>query len=193
VALFIQRRDIFSHAFLRAWSFKNLYVPDLFLNDEPLSLVSSCKYLGVVVNDNLHDDEDILRHVKSVYARGNMLISRFRHCSDDVKLKLFKSFLSNAYGSHLWCTYRQLTYKRSVVAYNNVFRKLFRIQRGTSISAVYVRHNIDSFGVIMRKSVFSFKTRLSDSGNILVQTILSSLSFRCNSAICAKWRNVLYL
>ena len=48
------------------------------LNNEPLSFVSSNKYLGMIVRDKLDDEEDIMRHVKRLYARGNMLISRFR-------------------------------------------------------------------------------------------------------------------
>ena len=89
-----------------------LYVPDISLNNKVLSFVPSYRYLGVIVNDKLDDDDDIMKHVKSLYARGNMLISRFRKCSDEVKSKLFKSFFSNAYCSQLWCVYRQSVYKK---------------------------------------------------------------------------------
>ena len=68
----------------------SLYVLEIMLNNEPLSFVSSNKYLGMIVHAKL-DDEDIIRHVKRLYATGNMLISRFRKCSDEVKIKLFKS------------------------------------------------------------------------------------------------------
>jgi len=46
------------------------------LNNELLSFVSSNKYLGMIVHDKLDDEEDIMRHVKRLYATGNMLISR---------------------------------------------------------------------------------------------------------------------
>jgi hypothetical protein len=70
----------------------SLYVPGIMLNNEPLSFVSSNKYLGMIVHDKLDDEEDIMRHVKRLYATGNMLISRLHKCSDEVKTKLFKSF-----------------------------------------------------------------------------------------------------
>ena len=126
------------------------------MNNEPLSYVSSNKYLGMIVYDKLDDEEDIMRHVKRLYATRNMLISRFRKCSDEVKSKPFKSFFSNAYGSHPWCSYRQSIYKKSVVAF--IVNCL--VLGGVSISAIYVNNNIDQFGVLLRKSIFSFRTRL---------------------------------
>jgi hypothetical protein len=45
----------------------------------------------MIVHDKLDDEEDSMRHVKRLYATGNMLIIRFRKCSDEVKT--FKVFL----------------------------------------------------------------------------------------------------
>ena len=73
------------------------------MNNEPLSFVSTNTYLGMIVHDKLNDEEDIMRHVKCLYARGNMLISRFRKCSDEVKSKTLYFFQQVAHlsASHL--------------------------------------------------------------------------------------------
>jgi len=42
------------------------------------------------------------------------------------------------------------------------------IRRGVNISAIYVNNNIDPFGVLLRKSIFSFRTRLYESDNSLI-------------------------
>ena len=173
-------------------SLNGLFVPTLCLNDVPLTFVTSNKYLGVIIHDKHQDDDDIMRYVKSLYSRGNMLISRFKTCSSSIKVKLFRSFLCNAYGCHLWSTYKQYTYKRVVVAFNNIYRKLFGILRGESMSAIYVNNNIDSFGVLVRKNVYSFKTRLGATSNLLVQCIVSSL-FYYHSSSCARWTKILNL
>jgi len=52
------------------------------LNNDPLSFTPSNKYIGMIVHDKLDDEEDIMRHVKRLYGIGNMLISRFRKCSN---------------------------------------------------------------------------------------------------------------
>jgi len=54
------------------------------------------------------------------------------------------------------------------MAFNNIYRKLFGILRGESMSASYVNNNIDSFGVLVHKNVYSFKTRLDANNNLLV-------------------------
>jgi len=134
-------------------SLNGLFVPTLCLSDVPLTFVTSKKYLGV----HHQDDDDIMRYVKSLYSRGNMLINRFKTCSSSIKVKLFRSFLCNAYVCHLWSTYKQYTYKRIVVAFNNIYRILFGILKGESMSSIYVYNNVDSFGVLVCKNFIVLK------------------------------------
>ena len=49
--------------------------------------MTSNKYLGIIIHDKHQDDDDIMRYVKSLYSRGNMLISRFKTCSSSIKVK----------------------------------------------------------------------------------------------------------
>jgi len=74
---------------------RNIYmpkVPSLFLNDQLVDLVDSHKYLGVTMTSDRQDHMDISRSIRTLYIRGNSLISNFKHCSDDVKVQLFKSY-----------------------------------------------------------------------------------------------------
>ena len=48
-------------------------------------------------------------------------------------------------------------YRMCVVAYNNVYSKLFNIKSGMSISMEYVTNLIDSLNVIIRKTAYSFR------------------------------------
>ena len=112
-----------------------------------------------------------------------MLISRFKTCSHEVKVKLFKSFLSNAYGCHWWTKHKQCMFKRVVVAYNNIYRKLFGIKRGESMSAIYVQNSIDFIGVLMRTSIYGFRKRVNSSDKMLLQCVSSSLYFYHASSI----------
>jgi len=71
----------------RPSNMSKLVVPQLHLNGQPSSVLSTCKYLGVVISDGLDDDGDIMRQVKSMYTRGNLLVKKFGRCSEAVKLK----------------------------------------------------------------------------------------------------------
>jgi len=45
-----------------------------------------------VLNDSLNVDDNICRDIKCLFVRTNVLISRFRRCSKNLKLVLFRLF-----------------------------------------------------------------------------------------------------
>ena len=122
---------------------------------------------------------------------GNWQVTLF--CSEDVKNCLFQSYCANVYAGPLWCIYKRTTYKKSVVAYNDVYRSLFSIKRGTSISAIYVQNDLSSFNVIMRKLSYGLKCRLEASDNVLIKGIISSLFYMSKSSLTKRWRDNLYV
>ena len=60
------------------------------------------KYLVVIINDDMNDNDDMLRYKRYLCGKGNLLIQNFNACSDDVKLHLFRTFCYDVYGGHLW-------------------------------------------------------------------------------------------
>lgn len=167
-------------------------VPDVHLNGRKLKWISEHKYLGVHISEHFKDDSDIKRQLKYIYSKGNMLIRKFRSCSDHVKAQLFKSFCTNLYCSELWQTYKASTYKQLTVAYNNVFRYLYGIKGPHSISQILVNRGVVTFGVLIRKAVFSLVSRISASDNILIRTLYESMYFTYHSGLFKKWQSVLY-
>ena len=107
-------------------------MPSIKLGDMPISFTDKHIYLGHVISNNLTDDSDILRHVRSLYCKANTLLKKFSQCSEQVKCFLFKMFCSNMYCSSLWCVFKKSTMKKLTVAYNNAFR----IFLGLPVSAV---------------------------------------------------------
>ena len=169
----------------------NLYTPKVSLGDKCLVWVDEHKYLGTVISSNCTDDCDIGRQTQSVFSRGNILIRKFNACSDDVKTELFKSYLYSMYGMHLWNSFSNSSLYKLKIAYNDVFRKLFKIDRRASISAAFVSFNVDCFRVRKRKGVFSFLQRLHTSPNQLVDIILRSVFFSFGSKMYNSWRDCL--
>jgi hypothetical protein len=166
--------------------------PNIILNGNSLQWLKNHQYLGVFINEYFNDDTDIKRQMKYIYAKGNMLIRKFRHCSMDVKVQLFKTYLSNLYCSQLWCLHTQGAFKRLTVSYNNIFRYLCNIKGRHSISNIFTNLRLDNFGAIYRKSIFSLLSRLMECDNILVQTIYNSMYFIYYSNLHKKWQNALY-
>ena len=66
--------------------------PNVYLDGRVLVFVEHFKYLGHIITSDFTDDADIMREVRSLSLRGNMLTRKFFFCSMDTKLYLFKVF-----------------------------------------------------------------------------------------------------
>ena len=170
----------------------NLYSPTVHLGNKALDWAEEQKYLGSVISCKCTDNSDICPQMQSVFSRGNILFSKFNACSDDVKVELFKSYLYNMYGIHLWNVFSNASLYKLKIAFNDVFRKLLKVGRRESISAAFVSYNVDCFTAQRRKSILSFIQRLYISSYQLVTTIIDSMFFNLGSKMCTSWRDCLY-
>ena len=59
------------------------------------------------------------------------------------------------------------------VAYNDLYRKILHVSRGSSASEMFVKNNIPNFESLLRKETFSFTSRLKCSSNAIISTIES--------------------
>ena len=126
----------------------------------------------------------------ALYIRGNFQARNFSFCSVDVKVKLFRYFCSNMYCCHLWSHFKNSSYNKVRVAYNNCFRILFGLPRYCSASHMFVSNSVMSFGELVRKCIFNFVKRIESSNNILIQCII--LVTYQNSQLRKHWRDILY-
>ena len=162
-------------------------VPTMYLMGKELRYTEEHKYLGIFITNDKCDHRDILRQLRSIYAKGNMLVRKFGKCSEEVKLQLFRSYCTNLYCSQLWCNYTSHMLHKITVAYNNVYRFLFKIRGPCSISNLYVQNDVCAFKVLMRKSICSFRKRLLTSENSLISVIVHSIYFVSSSQLYKKW------
>ena len=177
----------------RPKQFRSLCTPDIFLNNMKLQWVATQKYLGVMICDNFLDDTDIKRQLRAIYASGNMLCRKFKMCSKEVKIQLFKSYCTNLYCSHLWQSYSKKSYHRVRVAYNNIYRSLMGIDRQCSISNEFVNASVNNFGSLIRNAISGFRKRIYTIDNTLVSTVVNSLHFLYSSFLNKKWKELVFL
>ena len=128
--------------------------------------------------------------MRYLYIRGNFLARNFRNCSDVAKIKLFKSFCTNLYSSHIWCSFKKSSLNKVRVAYNNSFRIIFKLPRSCSASQMFVNNDVLSFGELLRKCVYNFICRIDASQNSLIKCV-SFVTTSC-SQLRRHWRSILY-
>ena len=80
--------------------------------------------------------------------------------------------------------------KKLKIIYNNGLRRLLNLPKYNSASEMFVNLNIPSFGELLPKFVFSFKSRIKNSDKILVNGIVKSAT-PLFSKIWAWWSDIL--
>lgn len=151
--------------------------PNLHLSNSKLKFVNKVKYLGVILNSSIYDDDDLNRQVRSFYCSANKLRARFSKCSSDVKNVLYRSYCMSMYACQLWEKYRQGSINRLRIAYNNAFRILHNLPKHYSVREHQVSCHITTFDALLRKSSYAFMTRCERSLNSLVQSLMRSDSY----------------
>ncbi len=165
--------------------------PRLVMNDVCINYEVSAKYLGCYMTDDMSDNLDLQRQLRSIYSRGNMLLRKFSHCSYDVKIQLFNTYCTSLYCSQLWNRYTQAQYKKLAVAYNNIFRRFLCYSRFHSASGMFVENNVKSFEMLIRKNVYNFMIRVKNSENVLVKAVLCGSNWD-ESDLNDRWSQKLY-
>ena len=76
---------------------KSLHVPTVRLDGKTINFVKLECYLGYTITDDFRHDEAILKEMRGLYARGNMIVKNFKFCSSEVKAKLFSTYCTAFY------------------------------------------------------------------------------------------------
>ena len=165
-------------------------LPDFVLGKLVIPAVDKCLIQSVIIISEANCDGDLKRQMRKYYANANMLLRKFSHCSPDVKCCMFKSYCATMYCSSMWFDSTGTSMKKLKIAYNNGLRSLLNLPKYNSASEMFVKKYIPSFNELLRKFVFSFKTRIVESDKSLVNVIVTS-TISLFSSIWAWWSDIL--
>ena len=139
-----------------------------------------------------NSDLDLKRQMRKMYANANVLLRKFSKCSINVKCYLFKTYCSNLYCAPMWFDCTKTALKKLKVAYNNSLRRFMGLPWHNSASEMFVNLNIKSFGEMLRSFVYSFRSRIMISGNLMLIGIYHSPCI-IYSNLWAWWRTLLFV
>ena len=132
-----------------------------------------------------NDDLDIVRQLKCVILRTNILMRTFSSCSVEVKLFLFQSYCSNFYCSYLWYNCTKVQMNKLRITYNNAMRRLFNLHFRCSASDMFANCNVHYMDEMRRTCIYSFIQRLKCSSNAIITCFMSSTFIQK----CAIWNH----
>ena len=147
--------------------------PSFFPGKSKIPMVKQCRYLGTTISIK-NSDLDLKRQMRKMYANANVLLRKFSKCSINVKCYLFKTYCSNLYCAPMWFDCTKTALKKLKVAYNNSLRRFMGLPWHNSDGEMFVNLNIKSFGEMLRSFVYSFRSRIMISGNLMLIGIYHS-------------------
>jgi len=137
-----------------------------------LRFVEHFRYLGHIIDSYLSDDKDIQREIKALFTRTNMLCRRFKICSLQVKLKLFRSYCICLYDVALWSSFTVATYKKLSSCYSKCMKSFFGYCKYSSVTSMLFELGLPSFNTLMHNSKYRFECSLLRCGNMLLSSML---------------------
>ena len=165
--------------------------PPFYLGSTNIPTKNCVKYLGHIIRDDIHADDDIKRQRKSVFLKANLIKRRFLSCSWNVKIVLFKSYCTQFYTCSMWNSHKLTSYHSFVTAYNQSLRYLLNIPSYCSAKQMFAFLSVPSANEILRHSIYRTMTCFKSSHNNIVNSIFTSDAWRL-SKTRKFWYNRLY-
>ena len=108
---------------------KNCNVRSLKLGSEPIQYVTSFKYLGYIIRNNLKDSDDIDNARNKFYREFNCLLRKFHFVNKEVLIYLLKQYCFQTYGAELWMGNSKSTesFKQFAIGYHKAIKKILKV------------------------------------------------------------------
>jgi len=126
--------------------------PCSLLNGATLQYISEFKYLGHMISHDNTDDKDMLREVRLLFTRANILNHRFGMCSVPVKTTLFRSLCICFYGMALWKRYNVGSMSRLRSSYIKCMKLFFGYSKYYSVTSMLFELGLPSFDTLIFNS-----------------------------------------
>jgi len=152
----------------RVCSYSQGFLAQIHRSVLPVSIYPVRLYLGHIISDALSDDSDVMREVRNLYVRSNILKRRFGYCSKAVKAVLFRSYCVNMYDTALWHSFTARTINRLRSCYHKCLKHFFGYSRRYNVCSMLLELNLPSFDTLLINSSAVFNKNWLASDNVLV-------------------------
>ena len=157
---------------LRSRMIVNRVFPAFTVCNTDLKFVNKFKYLGNIITDDLRDDADIEREIRSLFTRCNILISKFKLCSWNVKIRLFQVYCTCFYNSALWSSFTLSTVRRFHCSYNKCLKRFFGLPKHSSVTAALLQTGLPSGVTLLHNFRHGFNDMISKCDNAVVKSVI---------------------
>ena len=87
-------------------------------------MLKALSILDIYFSESFNDDHDIVRQMRLVHTRFNILLRNVSLCSNSANHQLFESYCLVFYCPFLWTNFKAQSYHKSRVSFSKVQHKL---------------------------------------------------------------------
>jgi len=146
------------------------------MNNLDWKYVDEFKYFGHIISNNERDDNDVLREVRAMFTRTNILARRFSCCSVSVKTVLFRSYCICFYGIELWkCYSLSTTVNRLRSCYIKCMKLFFNYSKYYSVTDMLTQLRLPSFDTLIDNSRLNIARQVQNSHNSIIGQLCAIL------------------
>ena len=143
------------------------------LEGEPIQFVTTFKYLGSIIQNDLRDNEDIDNTRNKFYKEFNCLLRKFHFVGKDVLLYLFKQYCLQLYGAELWIrdnkSVRNL--KQFAIGYHKAIKKILKVSTHESNHYVCQEAGLHTFEHFVNKQkIFAGLRFMTNPCDFIIKT-----------------------
>ena len=144
---------------------KNNDIKPFKIHNKVIESVSSLRYLGYILQEQLVNTKDIGHNLTKFYKEFNIILRKFGYADTKVKLYLFKQCCLQIYGSDSWfCNHGSLSSLRDFgVAYHKAIKKILMLSTHESNHFACELANMWTFDHFRNKSLIFFATRMLEN------------------------------
>ena len=146
----------------------SLYMTNFYVNGSPIQIVEYCKYLGVILTNNLCNAKDIERCEASFYQQFYSVYRKFYSLDPYILLFLFKTYCTSFYGAELWHNNFNCSQilKRFGIGYHKVIKKIWGVSTRASNHEVCISSNLLTFNHFVNLRLILFVYRFLNCNSV---------------------------
>lgn len=143
------------------------------LEGEPLQLVTSFRYLGFTIQNDLKNNGDIDNARSKFYREFNCLLRKFHFVNKDVLLYLFKQYCLQLYGAELWIHDSKSSgnVKQFAIGYHKAIKKILKVSTHESNHFICQEAGLYTFNhFINKQKIFAGLRFLTNPCDFMIKT-----------------------
>ena len=135
------------------------------LNGKKLKRVNECRYLGVILSDDMSIEKDIQKCSSTFLKQFNSMYSKFGYLNTNMIRFLFNSYCTSFYGAELWFNKKNAKkeFNRGAISYHKAIKRMANLTPWDSNHEACEKLDLPTFKHMINSKMLKFYMKMLNS------------------------------